>query len=571
MGPIRMNMDGRDWNCPICLEPTAADLVVKLSQCGCSFCRPCLVRYLTTILGDSLDADFSCPSYRCDAKGLLTESEIKDLLPTITLYDQYLNRRLDRGELGKLFLLVHSLRFPEVQTNSALTFCPAAGCGAICDILPKPIPRSSPGPGSNVVFKRFQWWNRSPLIQRQPTNDSALTLDNPTISEKSIPGVRTSYGDSESFPTNHERLCNAKSPSSFTRPHSPSKKSRATRVICHVCGHAFCARCHLAWNNAEHCQCESYSHQERNYFHLRKSAHSKNSRLIDVTTEGNSVQQQQQNMPNGTANSSLSRKSDNPQRVRLRIPAYRHRNLHKTHSRVDSKPDSKKDSSADPAGVDFAVGFPPYPEDASLKRCPTCFVPIERVDGCAQMRCRSCKHTFCWYCLSSLDRDVLLRHYDVGACKGKLGHSRASILGHRIYVISVFAGFTLLFIITAPFVIMSLPCILCSKCELAYRQRRLRKRHTAGVVLSTDKGSQESQDHVTESSSSSSFSLSREHNLAESDNHKPGCTIVVPQTADIHWCVDATPDVSSDSEPVPSERSIARIPASNTGHSVIFS
>ncbi|TGZ62694.1 hypothetical protein CRM22_007286 [Opisthorchis felineus] len=549
-----MNMDGSDWNCPICLEPTAADLVVRLSHCGCSFCRPCLVRYLTTTLGDSLNTDFSCPSYRCEAKGLLTEHEIKDLLPTITLYDQYLNRRLDR----------------EVQTNNALTFCPAAGCGAICDILPKPIPRSSPVPGCSAVFKRFRWWNRSPPIQRQPTKDSALTLDNPTISEKSIPGLRTVYGDSESFPTNHERLCNAQSLSSFTRSHSPSKKSRAARVTCHVCGHAFCARCHLAWNNADHCQCESYSHQERNYFHLRKSAHSKNSRLIDVNTEENSVQQQQ-NMPNGTANSSLSRRSDHPRRVRLRIPAYRHSNLHKTHSQVDSKPDSNKDSSADPVGIDFAVGFPPYPEDASLKRCPTCFVPIERVDGCAQMRCRSCKHTFCWYCLSSLDRDVLLRHYDVGACKGKLGHSRASILGHRIYVISVFAGFTLLFIITAPFVIMSLPCILCSKCELVYRQRRLRKRHTAGVVLPTDKGSQESQDHGTESSNSSAFSLSREHNLTESDNHKPSSTVVIPQTADIHWCVDATPDVSSDSEPAPPEPSIEQISTSNTGHSVSFS
>ncbi|GAA47273.1 hypothetical protein CLF_100161 [Clonorchis sinensis] len=125
-------MDGSDWNCPICLEPTAADLVVKLSQCGCSFCRPtcalqpvndscryysavtpfrclaamppegstraeilpgcpsldrgsreaeCLVRYITTILGDSLNADFSCPSYRCEAKGLFTEPEVSGCPP----------------------------------------------------------------------------------------------------------------------------------------------------------------------------------------------------------------------------------------------------------------------------------------------------------------------------------------------------------------------------------------------------------------------------------------------------------------------------------------------------------
>ncbi|KAA0188834.1 hypothetical protein FBUS_11670 [Fasciolopsis buskii] len=51
----------------------------------------------------------------------------------------------------------------------------------------------------------------------------------------------------------------------------------------------------------------------------------------------------------------------------------------------------------------LAVGFPPYPPNAWLKRCPACLVPIERVEGCAQMNCRACKHTFCWYCLSSLD------------------------------------------------------------------------------------------------------------------------------------------------------------------------
>ena len=42
-------------------------------------------------------------------------------------------------------------------------------------------------------------------------------------------------------------------------------------------------------------------------------------------------------------------------------------------------------------------------EDAKIKRCPMCRVPIERNDGCAQMMCKRCKHVFCWYCLQSLD------------------------------------------------------------------------------------------------------------------------------------------------------------------------
>ena len=38
------------------------------------------------------------------------------------------------------------------------------------------------------------------------------------------------------------------------------------------------------------------------------------------------------------------------------------------------------------------------------------------------------------YCLTSLDDDFLLRHYDSGDCHGKLGHSRASVIWHRAQV-----------------------------------------------------------------------------------------------------------------------------------------
>ena len=49
------------------------------------------------------------------------------------------------------------------------------------------------------------------------------------------------------------------------------------------------------------------------------------------------------------------------------------------------------------------VPFGAHTEDAAIKRCPFCHVPIERNDGCAQMMCKRCKHVFCWYCLESLD------------------------------------------------------------------------------------------------------------------------------------------------------------------------
>ena len=45
---------------------------------------------------------------------------------------------------------------------------------------------------------------------------------------------------------------------------------------------------------------------------------------------------------------------------------------------------------------------------SEIKRCPMCFVPIERDAGCAQMMCKRCKHVFCWFCLASLDVRIYL-------------------------------------------------------------------------------------------------------------------------------------------------------------------
>ncbi|XP_071546361.1 uncharacterized protein [Panulirus ornatus] len=105
------------------------------------------------------------------------------------------------------------------------------------------------------------------------------------------------------------------------------------------------------------------------------------------------------------------------------------------------------------------------PNDDTIKRCPSCKVPIERDAGCAQMLCKKCKHVFCWYCLTSLDDDFLLRHYDKGPCKNKLGHSRASVLWHRAQVIGIFAGFGLLLVVASPLLLFVGPCLLCCKCK----------------------------------------------------------------------------------------------------------
>ncbi|KAI4470702.1 rbr family ring finger and ibr domain-containing [Holotrichia oblita] len=100
-----------------------------------------------------------------------------------------------------------------------------------------------------------------------------------------------------------------------------------------------------------------------------------------------------------------------------------------------------------------------------IKCCPMCNVPIEKDEGCAQMMCKRCKHVFCWYCLASLDDDFLLRHYDRGPCKNKLGHSRASVIWHRTQVIGIFAGFGILLLVASPLLLLAAPCIVCCKCR----------------------------------------------------------------------------------------------------------
>ena len=39
----------------------------------------------------------------------------------------------------------------------------------------------------------------------------------------------------------------------------------------------------------------------------------------------------------------------------------------------------------------------------NIKQCPQCSTLIERAEGCAQIMCKVCRHTFCFYCLASLD------------------------------------------------------------------------------------------------------------------------------------------------------------------------
>ncbi|XP_022065512.2 E3 ubiquitin-protein ligase RNF144B [Acanthochromis polyacanthus] len=103
--------------------------------------------------------------------------------------------------------------------------------------------------------------------------------------------------------------------------------------------------------------------------------------------------------------------------------------------------------------------------DMPIKQCPTCDVYIERNQGCAQMLCKSCKHTFCWYCLQNLDGDIFLRHYDKGPCRNKLGHSRASVMWNRTQVVGILVGVSIIVLVTSPLLLLASPFILCCVCK----------------------------------------------------------------------------------------------------------
>ncbi|XP_028281191.1 E3 ubiquitin-protein ligase RNF144B [Parambassis ranga] len=114
--------------------------------------------------------------------------------------------------------------------------------------------------------------------------------------------------------------------------------------------------------------------------------------------------------------------------------------------------------------------------DMPIKQCPTCGIYIERNQGCAQMLCKSCKHTFCWYCLQNLDGDIFLRHYDKGPCRNKLGHSRASVMWNRTQVVGILVGVSIIVLVTSPLLLLASPCILCCLCKPCRGKKKKKKK-----------------------------------------------------------------------------------------------
>lgn len=124
--------------------------------------------------------------------------------------------------------------------------------------------------------------------------------------------------------------------------------------------------------------------------------------------------------------------------------------------------------------------------DSPIKQCPMCSIYIERNQGCAQMLCKSCRHTFCWYCLQNLDGDIFLRHYDKGPCRNKLGHSRASVMWNRTQVVGILVGICIVVMVTSPLLVLASPCILCCVSKPCRGKTKNKKKNRKKDIATSD-------------------------------------------------------------------------------------
>ncbi|CAH8634490.1 unnamed protein product [Heterobilharzia americana] len=447
--------------CNICFESVPCANMLVLSKCGCSFCRECLTMYVISVLRDRIDISCSCPSYRCSQGGWLTDSEIKELLPS-DFYERFSMKKLQR----------------EVEQNVNLTFCPAVNCGAVCQISANLNMNLSNGTNPPLksnrrALKRFcRWYKRRICNSHEhdaPNPKGAVFHDSSGLR---IPNISYATSNNTVISKIGDRVTKSLDQSveqkdlpfvaergALAYQATPSRP--AVRVVCKRCSHEFCARCHLNWHvggGPYVCEetIENIVHRKKHKkFGTRLSNHQDScehlEKNVDTLTAANHIGLYPYLSPETSVRSKLPHTEAKPEYINkltsLKKPTEKDKIKKISFQRSKTKQSSysqkhtgihlfNNDISDNIDVSVLTVGFPPYSPDDWLKRCPACLVPIERIEGCAQMMCRSCKHTFCWYCLTSLDDDFLLQHYDDGACKGKLGHSRASVIGHRVYVAS---------------------------------------------------------------------------------------------------------------------------------------
>jgi len=118
---------GGEEQCKICLESLPTSAMVRLRQCGCSFCRECMLQYVAYEVAERA-YDISCPDPECVAKGELTEREIE----AVAGADVAVKHRAVRLDT-------------EVALDRNRTWCPAPDCGTVCHICPSELPPEGEG------------------------------------------------------------------------------------------------------------------------------------------------------------------------------------------------------------------------------------------------------------------------------------------------------------------------------------------------------------------------------------------------------------------------------------------
>jgi len=107
-----------EWEicCKICLLDCPQSSMVKLEDCGCTFCRECLKQYISFEVMEGA-YDVSCPDPNCVTQGVLSQNQMESLTDK-QLMEKHRTFRLNT----------------EVSLDASRTWCPQAGCDTICHI-----------------------------------------------------------------------------------------------------------------------------------------------------------------------------------------------------------------------------------------------------------------------------------------------------------------------------------------------------------------------------------------------------------------------------------------------------
>ena len=72
------NVPGERKICCICLIDCPQSSMVKLENCGCTFCRECLKQYISFEVMEGAN-NVSCPDPNCVTQGVLSQNEMESL------------------------------------------------------------------------------------------------------------------------------------------------------------------------------------------------------------------------------------------------------------------------------------------------------------------------------------------------------------------------------------------------------------------------------------------------------------------------------------------------------------